>query len=429
MRYCWPAETVFRQEILTVEQEACTLCQSPLSICDHRFHRIFTLNGPVEIVCKLAHCPDPNCPDHCHTKSPLAEAQITLPWWLIGWDVFCWLGFRRFTRHWSIPQLQAELLDTYQIRLSDDAIGGYLKRYRCMVAARHQDAEQLKEVYKDIDSLVLTIDGLQPEKGHETLYVVRELRGKRVWFAEALLSRSTEEVQRLLQKAKDWAKQLGKPVEVWMSDKQEAFVKGIPLVFPGTPHRFCDNHFLRDVAKPVLEKDSHAKVKMRKKVRGLRAIEKQVLADRRKARAEPETVEGNAATNSATVASTTAAAETDSTAVLVREPEVVPAALASAAPASKAPLAEPADETGQAVLDYCAAVRGILNDDQGGPLHPPGLRMAEALQEVGESLQRNLEAKKGGAARSSWASSKAASTEDYKPSPPSKNRSKSTSKR
>jgi hypothetical protein len=46
------------------------------------------------------------------------------------------------------------------------------------------------------------------------------------------------------------------------------------------------------------------------------------------------------------------------------------------------------------VLDYCAAVRGILNDDQGGPLHPPGLRMAEALNEVQESIQRNLEAKK-----------------------------------
>ena len=48
------------------------------------------------------------------------------------------------------------------------------------------------------------------------------------------------------------------------------------------------------------------------------------------------------------------------------------------------------------VLDYCAAGRGILNDDQGGPLHPPGLRMAEALEDVRASLQRNLEAKKGG---------------------------------
>ena len=56
-----------------------------------------------------------------------------------------------------------------------------------------------------------------------------------------------------------------------------------------------------------------------------------------------------------------------------------------------------ADEAPQdVVLDYCVAVRGILNDDQGGPLHPPGLRMAEALEEVQASLQRNLEAKKGG---------------------------------
>ena len=39
-----------------------------------------------------------------------------------------------------------------------------------------------------------------------------------------------------------------------------------------------------------------------------------------------------------------------------------------------------ADPAGGVVLDYCAAVRGILNDDQGGPLHPPGVRMAEALR-------------------------------------------------
>ena len=39
--------------------------------------------------------------------------------------------------------------------------------------------------------------------------------------------------------------------------------------------------------------------------------------------------------------------------------------------------------------------RGILNDNKGGPLHPPGLRMAEALGEVRDSIQRNLDGKKG----------------------------------
>jgi hypothetical protein len=53
----------------------------------------------------------------------------------------------------------------------------------------------------------------------------------------------------------------------------------------------------------------------------------------------------------------------------------------------------------EVVLDYCAAVRGIQNDNHGGPLHPPGERMAEALADVRQSLQRNLEAKKGGPGR------------------------------
>ena len=274
--------------VLSVEQEVCSLCQRHLHVCDHRFHPILSLQGPLQLVCKLAHCPDPGCPAHRHTLSPLAETQITLPYWLIGWDVFCWLGFRRFTRHWSIPQLQAELRDSYRIRLSDDAIAGYLQRYRCMVAARHQDQALLAEHYKDIASLVLTIDGLQPEKGHETLYVVRELRGKRVWFAEALLSSSADEVPPSDRQGQGLGEQLGKPVELWMSDKQDAFVTGIAAEFPDVPHRYCQNHFLRDLAKPVLEEDSHAKVQMRKKVRGLRDIEKQVLEDRRKAQAEPE---------------------------------------------------------------------------------------------------------------------------------------------
>ena len=54
------------------------------------------------------------------------------------------------------------------------------------------------------------------------------------------------------------------------------------------------------------------------------------------------------------------------------------------------------DVAGEIVLDYCSAVRGILNDDQGGPLYPPGLRMADALGEIRQSLQRNLDLKKNG---------------------------------
>jgi hypothetical protein len=91
-----------------------------------------------------------------------------------------------------------------------------------------------------------------------------------------------------------------------------------------------------------------------------------------------------------------------------------PGATVTASAAAANPPPPTADPAGAVVLGYCAAVRGILNDDQGGPLHPPGVRMAEALDEVGASIQRDLDEKKGGSRRSNSAAwpdaSRAAST-------------------
>ena len=361
MPYRWPEDTEFTRIELAVEEQWCRTCGGTLTICDHRHHRVFTLNGPLHLVCKLAHCPTRACPAHPQTFSPEAETAVAMPWWVLGWDVVCWLGQRRFARHWSVGQIRAELADTYQIRLSADAIETYIHRYQQMLAARRQAPDQLAAAYADVEAVMLAIDGLQPEKGHETLYVVRELERKRVWFAEPLLSSATTEVQQLLVQARVWTERLGKRVRLWVSDKQDAFVRGIAAEFPGVPHRYCANHFLRDVAKPVLEADSRAKVKMRSTVRGLRVLEREVVSAQR------------------------------STALLEERRDILGHV---EEPQDTAVQGEAA--TTDVVLDYCAAVRGILNDEQGGPLHPPGLRMAEALGEVQASLQRNLAAQKGG---------------------------------
>src|SRR4030095_7108186 len=246
--------------------------------------------GPVEVVCKLAHCSDRQCAARAKTRSPDAETTLTQPWWLIGWDVFGWMGDRRFARHWSVPQIRGELVDTSQIPLSADAIEDALQRYQTILAARQQAPQVVAAAYRHVDALVLSIDGLQPEKGHETLSVVRELNAKRMWFAEALLSSSADEVRRLLSQARACATQWGLRVHLWLSDKQDAFVTGIAAEFPGVPHRYCVNHFMRDLDKPMLEADSHAKVKMRRKVRGLRAIERAVLQQRRRRASAPPAV-------------------------------------------------------------------------------------------------------------------------------------------
>jgi hypothetical protein len=350
-----PKELARREVVLKHEDSSCARCGRRMHVKRHRHRHLYTLAGAVFLVLKELHCPDIACPNHHRRFRPAQELALALPRWLIGWDVFCWLGHRRFARHWSVPQLRAELVDTYAIELSEDAIEDYLQRYQCMLAARQQDFELLKEEYGSTRDVMLSIDGLQPEKGHETLYVVRELGREHVWFAQPLLSSATEEIRPLIVQAKDWAKRLGCRVRLWMSDKQDAFVKTIASVCPGVPHRYCGNHFLRDLAKPVLELDSHAKVQMRGKIRGLRGIEREVLQEVAAAQANREKVRKRAVM------------------------------LAATAPHGLA-----------IVLDYCAAVRGIINDSQGGPLRPPGLRMSEALGEVRRSLLRNLRLINGG---------------------------------
>ena len=140
---------------------------------------------------------------------------------------------------------------------------------------------------------------------------------------DELLSSTNSEVLKLILLSSLLSQQLGKPPRGWVSDKQDAFVTAIAKEFPIVNHRYCNNHFLRDLAKPVLEKDSYAKVQMRKKVRGLLRQEKEILAQLEQSSPENE--------------------------------ELNP---------------EQKKYAAKIVLDYCATVRGILNDNHGGPLKP-----------------------------------------------------------
>ena len=111
MPYDWPEDTDFALWELDVTDRNCPGCGRMMHVCDHRDRRFHTLEGPVELLCRLDHCPDPHCPGHTKTKSPETEVTIALPKWAIAWDVFCWIGHRRCSRHLAIPTIRSELLD------------------------------------------------------------------------------------------------------------------------------------------------------------------------------------------------------------------------------------------------------------------------------------------------------------------------------
>src|SRR5258708_1562298 len=130
MPYAWPEDTAFALWELDVLDRACPVCGRTMSVCDHRYRRVHTLEGPVQLVGKLNHGPDPTGSGHARTQSPELEITIALPKWASGWDVLCWIGHRRCSRHRSVSQIQSDLWDDYGIPLSDDSIARSIRAYQ-----------------------------------------------------------------------------------------------------------------------------------------------------------------------------------------------------------------------------------------------------------------------------------------------------------
>jgi hypothetical protein len=227
-------------------------------------------------------------------------------------------------------------------------------------AARQPAPAPRVEAYRAIGSLVRTLDGLQPDKGHETLSVGRELRRKRGWCAAPLWSSAPPAVRRWSSLARQWAAPWAKPGRAGMSDTPDACVTAMADECVGVPHRYGHPHCRRDMAQPVLDLDRPAQGKRRRTGRGRRASARRVLAERRQAAAAaPPLPQGSPQGD--------AALRIDPSEAAPAAPGA-PGACGLATP-GHAPVEAEAGEVGRG---DGAAVRGMLHDSPGGPRRSPG---------------------------------------------------------
>jgi len=181
----------------------------------------------------------------------------------------------------------------------------------------------LRERLKEQGRAIVAIDGLQPDVGHEVLWVVRECLSGEVLRARSLLGGTSEDLKPLLEEVAD---ALAVPIEGVISDGQRAIRKAVHSALPSVPHQLCQFHYLREAAKEVYEADRHAKKELKKRVRGVRPIER--------------TLEGR------------------------EDPEA------------------------EALRGYCLAVRSAITDDGRPPLAASGLKLHDRLSTIYDSVQR-----------------------------------------
>jgi len=326
--------------------QAKTLIYKPeIKLCPHcgaalrRSHtawrkHIITLRATLSVTSYAYKCPNKTCPEPgAAYRSTEAEA-LSLKHYQYGLDVIAKVGHLRFQEYRTIRKSKRILRDRFRLPISRSEVDLLSQAYLALLHAHRRSDRSLLDRLRMNGGVVLAIDGVQPEKGNETLWILRDVTTGETLLARNLLSADTGSLAGLLREVKA----TGVPVRGVVSDAQRSIRLAVERELPGVPHQLCHFHYLRNIARPISEMDRALKVDLKKRVRGVRRVERRAG------------LEGG-------------------------------------------------DEA-KVVQRYCAAIRVALLDDGSYPLRPGGLLLTRRLSAIRESIRRSDELRRSGSLES-----------------------------
>jgi hypothetical protein len=218
---------------LRPESMTCSECGETLQIGYTRWRKVATLEGLWCLKVSIGRCENPACARYHRPAHPLEEGRLVLPHYEYGLDVVAFIGAHRYQARASTPQIHAALR-THQVQISQRNVQYLLERYDELVALSvRRDPERCVRLDAQ-GRLILAIAGLQPDVGHQVLWVIREVLSEEVLAARSLLSSSHGDLAALLREA---VAGLSAPVVGVVSDGQPRIGQAVAEVFPGVPHQ------------------------------------------------------------------------------------------------------------------------------------------------------------------------------------------------
>jgi hypothetical protein len=318
-----PATT---EQVLTCLRISCGCCGHPIPVAYRTRRTITTLQGSYLLTLRVRRCRNQACEWYHRPYRPEEEGKWALPHSEFGLDVIALVGTLRYTSHRSIPEIHRAIRDR-GVSIAERTVTNLLQRYEELVALHLTNRARLCERFKEQGQVILALDGLQPDVGHEVLWILRDCLSGEILLARSLLSACEADLADLLREVQQMLD--GVPIRGVISDGQHSIRKAVQAVLPDVPHQLCHFHYLREAAKPVYEADRHAKKELKKYLRGVRPIERAV--------------------------------------------------------------GQRSDAEAEAIRGYCLAVRSALTDDGRPPLAAPGLKLYERITAIATSLTRTSE--------------------------------------
>jgi len=206
---------------LEPEHQSCRVCGEAAWVAYHTKRTLTRLDGTYQLILTIRRCRNQSCSQFHQPYRPEEEGAWALPHGEFGLDIIVLIGTLRYVHHRSIPEIHQELSQR-GVRIAERSVTNLLARYEELVTLHLTDQTRLHEILIAQGQVILARDGLQPDVGHEVLWVLRD------------------------------------------------------VILPDIPHQLCHFHYLREAAKPVYEADRHAKKELKKYIRGIRPIERSI---------------------------------------------------------------------------------------------------------------------------------------------------------
>lgn len=262
------------------EQSVCSVCKGKL-VRDHilwRKYMIFSTGSQV-VTSWGYRCAKPGCPGtETIYRSSTAE-KLHLRQRRFSRELIVRIGYQRFWQHPTMYEIHSWLTQDLHLEICEREVVNLLIDFLALLSAA-QPAKIQKE-RSTLKWLTISIDGMQPEKGNDCLYIVRELQCGVTLLAVSLEESSQDALmEHLFEPLKDLAKGFGLAWQGIVSDAQETIRLAVAQSLPGIPHQACQSHCLRDAGKLTFEADRamktdlkasfrHALPRLRKRIQAL----------------------------------------------------------------------------------------------------------------------------------------------------------------
>jgi hypothetical protein len=163
-------------------ERVCPECQRTLREALTLTRRtVITLQGVIKLTHAGYRCPERQCPGHQRTYRSAEADALALPHMTYGLDIVLLVGRLRLREHRTVDEVHQELLGRLEplgVKIARREILYLFEAYCTLLKASSEakdDHPWLAQVEKN-GGIIVSVDGIQPEKGNETVYLVRGYR-------------------------------------------------------------------------------------------------------------------------------------------------------------------------------------------------------------------------------------------------------------